>query len=586
MPAAASAQTLEQYVQQIAQLQTLINQLQGMTQQPSTNYVSQSSGSSIIYGQPSLILPFDIEPDMQSPVVSQLQQHLARDYSIYPEQLVTGLYGPLTIAAVKRFQIACGIVSSGDSVSTGFGRVGPLTRRALQVGCQNANVPYQIQQLPQQPVQPSIVPVQSQATISPTTGSIPLNVNVRVTMQACSGYQSFRVNYGDGATQELYSTASNASDCNQMYGLSGTHTYTSRGTYTVTLDQIGTNGSVQRKTLGTVSTSGSASNDSDASISFEMALAASTTVARGSTMNIEWHTTRAPADSAVRLELRKANGSPVGDAGIVKGLNTSGTYRWQVPLSTSSTNCDAGSGELCPNSIVDYELYRLRAYIYTPDGACWDLADDCSREWPTDIDDTNSEYFTIVPQNGGNLVTIDPSTLTGGGSLASGNLEISTATDGGQASARTTRFASSGKWYWEVQASVGSTGEGLLGLSTSGGSPVTTRWVGDAQASTGYTSPAWYGIAVDIGAGRMWFRKSDGSWEGGGNPADGTTPTATFTPSGSYGPSISVVRTTNNSAPGVAYYNFGQSKSGLTLRSDANGYFYFSPPTGFKAFTP
>lgn len=586
MPFAASAQTLEQYVQQIQQLQALINQLQGMTVSQQSNYVVPVRGLSILQGQPSLSLPFDLEPGITSPVVSQLQQHLARDYSIYPEQMVSGLYGPLTVAAVKRFQVACGIVSLGDSVSTGYGRVGPLTRRALQVGCQNAGVPYPT--IP--PTQPLPIPqpqptYQPQISFSPTTGSVPLRVTVNVSIRACSGYQTFRINFGDGATQELATGIPTSGDCSQLFGKVGTHTYTSSGTYTITLDQVTSSGSVQRSTIGTVR-AGSGTSGGDANISFEMAMAASTTFARGSTFHIEWHTTRAPVDSAVRLELRKANGSPVGDAGIVKGLNPSGSYRWQIPLSTSGTSCDVGSGELCPNSIVDYEQYRVRAYIYTPDNACWDLADNCSREWPTDLDETSSEYFTIVPQNGGSLVTIDSSTLTGGGSLASGNLQISTAIDGGQASARTTRFASTGKWYWEVQASVGSTGEGLLGLSTSGGSPVATRWVGDAQASTGYTSPAWYGIAVDIGAGKIWFRKSDGSWEGGGNPADGSTPTATFTPSGSYGPSVSVVRTTNNSAAGVAYYNFGQSKSGLTQRSDANGYFYFSPPSGFKAFAP
>ncbi len=51
--------------------------------------------------------------------VTNLQMFLAANPSIYPEGMVTGYYGPLTEAAIKRFQSQYGI----DSV----GRVGPLT---------------------------------------------------------------------------------------------------------------------------------------------------------------------------------------------------------------------------------------------------------------------------------------------------------------------------------------------------------------------------------------------------------------------------------------------------------------------------
>lgn len=51
--------------------------------------------------------------------VTSLQIFLATNPSIYPEGLVTGYYGPLTAAAVKRFQGQYGIAQ--------VGRVGPLT---------------------------------------------------------------------------------------------------------------------------------------------------------------------------------------------------------------------------------------------------------------------------------------------------------------------------------------------------------------------------------------------------------------------------------------------------------------------------
>lgn len=59
--------------------------------------------------------------------VTELQTFLATMPSIYPEGLITGYFGPLTQAAVQRFQAAQGIVSSGTPETTGYGRVGPQT---------------------------------------------------------------------------------------------------------------------------------------------------------------------------------------------------------------------------------------------------------------------------------------------------------------------------------------------------------------------------------------------------------------------------------------------------------------------------
>lgn len=51
--------------------------------------------------------------------VTNLQDFLASNSSIYPERLVTGYFGPLTRSAVTRFQTAFGI--------SPVGRVGPIT---------------------------------------------------------------------------------------------------------------------------------------------------------------------------------------------------------------------------------------------------------------------------------------------------------------------------------------------------------------------------------------------------------------------------------------------------------------------------
>ena len=66
-------------------------------------------------------------PGMTNTNVSNIQTYLASNPSFYPEGLVTGYYGGLTVAAVKRFQAYYGIVSAGTPTSTGYGRVGPST---------------------------------------------------------------------------------------------------------------------------------------------------------------------------------------------------------------------------------------------------------------------------------------------------------------------------------------------------------------------------------------------------------------------------------------------------------------------------
>ncbi len=47
---------------------------------------------------------------------------------IYPEELITGYYGKLTVKAVQRFQCKYGIVCSGTPETTGYGLAGPITR--------------------------------------------------------------------------------------------------------------------------------------------------------------------------------------------------------------------------------------------------------------------------------------------------------------------------------------------------------------------------------------------------------------------------------------------------------------------------
>lgn len=63
--------------------------------------------------------------------VTNLQTFFADNASIYPEGLVTGYFGTMSRNAVQRFQMSKGIVSSGSAATTGYGRVGPSTRDAI-----------------------------------------------------------------------------------------------------------------------------------------------------------------------------------------------------------------------------------------------------------------------------------------------------------------------------------------------------------------------------------------------------------------------------------------------------------------------
>jgi len=60
--------------------------------------------------------------------VSNLQQALKTDSSVYPEGLVTGYFGSMTLKAVQKFQGKYGIASPGVP---GYGNVGPATRAKL-----------------------------------------------------------------------------------------------------------------------------------------------------------------------------------------------------------------------------------------------------------------------------------------------------------------------------------------------------------------------------------------------------------------------------------------------------------------------
>ena len=67
----------------------------------------------------------------QSEQVKILQQMLSQDKIIYPEGIVTGYYGKLTVKAVQKFQCQYGIICAGTPETTGYGIAGPKTREKI-----------------------------------------------------------------------------------------------------------------------------------------------------------------------------------------------------------------------------------------------------------------------------------------------------------------------------------------------------------------------------------------------------------------------------------------------------------------------
>ncbi len=130
------------------------------------------------------IFSHNLSRGMTSPEVSALQQCLKTDPSIYPEGIVSGYFGVLTEKAVQQFQIRTAIVFTGTPRTTGFGRVGPKTKKVLNEFCttvSQVSLPTQPQPtlstqlqptttvVPTLPAQPQVLPTGTIETYVPST---------------------------------------------------------------------------------------------------------------------------------------------------------------------------------------------------------------------------------------------------------------------------------------------------------------------------------------------------------------------------------------------------------------------------------
>ncbi len=112
--------------------------------------------------------------------VARLQQFLMKG-GFLAEGNATGYFGSLTKAAVQKWQSQAGIVSSGDSLTTGFGVVGPKTRAAMIASC-SVQAPLEGETItqPQLNVPPIVTPAATSSIqlLTPTTGTMVTGGNV------------------------------------------------------------------------------------------------------------------------------------------------------------------------------------------------------------------------------------------------------------------------------------------------------------------------------------------------------------------------------------------------------------------------
>lgn len=213
--------------------------------------------------------------------------------------------------------------------------------------------------------------------------------------------------------------------------------------------------------------------------------------------------------------------------------------------------------------------------------------------------DTPTNYGTS-PAMRGNYCTLDYNSRTASGTISMGNLQY-VGSAGNDEISGTMLLPKSGKWFIMFQRSAGASatypGIGFCGNSSaqyfltgggaSGGSSPGSftegfafYWNGDkrvAAVTTGsaWTPPAngsWACIAVDFGALKAWVGTISGTtitWAGGGDPAAGTTPTATLSASSADQMGYVFAFTTNTG--GTINVDFGQQ-----------GFSGVTPPTGFN----
>lgn len=221
VPIGVSAVTAEELA---AQIRALLDQVEALQKQIGAGSAQTGGSARMTPGTGALQCPYIsrvLRRGASGADVTRLQQFLALDPAIYPEAQITGYYGALTEAAVKRFQCKNKLVCDGTPESTGYGVTGPRTAALLALQCPDTNG--------------STSSTSSGfIRVTPTSGPAPLAVQVQATLnttRSCE-QQTYEVHFGDAAQPVVIVVPANF--CNEMVQRFS-HTYARGGTYGVML---------------------------------------------------------------------------------------------------------------------------------------------------------------------------------------------------------------------------------------------------------------------------------------------------------------------------------------------------------------
>ncbi|HTR19131.1 MAG TPA: peptidoglycan-binding protein [Candidatus Paceibacterota bacterium] len=215
MPLVSSALTISDLQ---AQISALLSQIQALQGGASTS-VSGSVGSSVTVGAPRICPSFarSLSVGATGSDVTSLQQFLSSQG--YLNVSATGYYGPLTAAAVGKWQAQNGVAASGNA---GFGIFGPLSRSFLIRWCGGAT--------------------QGQSfSADPQSGPAPLSVTFTTGDSITASSTTYSVDFGDGQTGDMAKgscvgiTAIVGGQGGIRCSYTVSHTYTTNGTYTARL---------------------------------------------------------------------------------------------------------------------------------------------------------------------------------------------------------------------------------------------------------------------------------------------------------------------------------------------------------------
>ncbi len=211
-----------------SQLQVLLGQISALQGSRTTSTVIPSGGSVAYDSSSCPLIGRSLTIGSSGDDVMRLQQFLARDVDVYPEGQASGYYGPLTEAAVKRWQVKYHIVSSGTAATTGYGVVGPRTAAAISILCTTGS--YAGVSGPTG----SSAPVGGYITVTPISGPAPLRVNVTATINTTHSCTpaTYTLDFGDGTLpQQITQTGGNCGESSSTFA----HVYPVGGTFLVRL---------------------------------------------------------------------------------------------------------------------------------------------------------------------------------------------------------------------------------------------------------------------------------------------------------------------------------------------------------------